>query len=125
MGNNENSQGDINTFSSLDTNESKELNQKNHDLNELLSDIENSNKFKEALIENSIAEASELDIPISTTIDKTDKTLLTINSIKKQLCDLPLNPFKREYYDNSVLPLLQTIDSLSRVSFNLSGAVAV
>lgn len=125
MGDIKNSQGDIDTFSSLDTNESKELNQKNHDLNKLLSDIENSNKCKEALIENSIDEASALDISISATIDKTDKTLITINSIKKELCDLPLNPCKKEYFNNSVSPLLQTIDSLSRVSFNLSGAVAV
>lgn len=118
-------QGDMKNSSSLETSESIELKQKSNNLKELLSDIENSVRVKEVLTENDEDEASTLELSISTTIGKTDKTLITINSIKEELCKLPLDPCELQYFNNSVSPLLQTIDSLSRVSFDLSTSVAI
>lgn len=117
MSNIRESQGDISINSSLQTNKSIQLKQKNNSLNELLSDIENLVELPEALIENSENETSKLDLSIN--------TILAVDSIKEELCKVPLSPCEKQYFENSISPLLLTIDSLSRVSLDLSTSVSL
>lgn len=53
-------------------------------------------------------------------LDKIQDTLKDINSIKDELCKLPLNPCESEYITNSVNPLLNILYLLSQTSSGLS-----
>lgn len=98
---------------------------KNIDLRSLISDIENSIKIKESILEKEISKIQGTEIPISKTITETGETLLSINLIKNELCKLPLNPCEREYFDNSVNPLLVTFYELAAASNQLASSADV
>ncbi|SHI64176.1 hypothetical protein SAMN02745163_00545 [Clostridium cavendishii DSM 21758] len=120
--------------------ESKEIN-----IEKLLQDIQNSIKLNKTLVQNNLntnsnskskknttntdATASNTDTTASPTISeslaKTLVTLTTINGIKDQVCLLPLDFCMRNYFNNCVLPLVSTLDFISRTSFNLSASVGV
>lgn len=61
----------------------------------------------------------------SVTIIQTAATLAAINSIKTELCKLPLNFCEREYIASCVNPLETAIELLSRTSFDLATSVSV
>lgn len=50
-------------------------------------------------------------------------TLKSINTIKEELCKLPLDLCERQFFDNRVLPLLTTINFLSSTSDSLMASV--
>lgn len=94
---------------------------------------------EETLIENapentSITQTSTPVSPTSTTttttsnldkIIKIDTTLKTINSIKDELCKLPLDPCEKEFILNDITPILAVLTALSSVSANLATSVAI
>ncbi|WPC40518.1 hypothetical protein [Clostridium sp. JS66] len=56
-------------------------------------------------------------------LDKIQDTLKDINSIKDELCKLPLNPCESQYITNSINPLLNILYLLSQTSSGLSTSV--
>lgn len=56
-------------------------------------------------------------------IEKTSETLKNINSIKDEICKLPLNVCENEYITNSIYPLTNILYLLSTSSYNLINAV--
>lgn len=121
----ENSGKDEDNISEQGNRENIEQNKKETDIEKLLKDIQNSIKLNETLIKKNATGVSEADLSISQTLTTTLTTLTTINDIKEQLCLLPLDFCMRNYYNNCVMPLVATLDYLSRLSFNLSTSVGI
>ena len=61
----------------------------------------------------------------ATTISQASDTLKNINSIKDELCKLPLDPCESEYILNSVFPLTNTLYLLSTTAVNLSNSANI
>ncbi|MCB2295654.1 hypothetical protein LGK95_19445 [Clostridium algoriphilum] len=61
----------------------------------------------------------------STTISQASDTLKNINTIKDELCKLPLDPCENEYIINSVLPLTNILYMISTASVNLSNSANI
>lgn len=53
-------------------------------------------------------------------LNNIEGTLSDLNSIKNQLTQIPLNPLQLNYFNNSVVPLLTSLENLSTISLNLS-----
>ena len=70
-------------------------------------------------------QSSERDAPVNTntTITQTSDILKNINSIKEELCKLPLDPCELEYITIRVNPLMSIINQLSNASSNLAVSV--
>lgn len=64
--------------------------------------------------------SSSSNLSIIDSIDKASSTLESINNIKLQLAKLDLDPSQVAYYENSIVPLLETLRSLSTTSVNLA-----
>ena len=60
-----------------------------------------------------------------TTISQASDTLKNINTIKDELCKLPLDPCENEYIINSVLPLTNILYMISTASVNLSNSANI
>jgi hypothetical protein len=58
-------------------------------------------------------------------ISQTSDTLTNINTIKDELCKLPLNPCESEYILNSVFPLVNTVYLLSTSAVNLANSANI
>lgn len=58
-------------------------------------------------------------------ITKIDTTLRIINSIKGEVCKLPLDPCEKEFILNDITPILAVLTALSSVSANLATSVAI
>lgn len=108
-----------------DKEESKEVKASNQSICNLLSDIENSKKINEILIKSKADEENCTQVSINDTINQTADTLKNINTIKDELCKLPLNPCESEYIANSVFPLVNILYLISTTSVNLSNSVNV
>jgi hypothetical protein len=63
--------------------------------------------------------------PTPTTISQASDTLKNINTIKDELCKLPLDPCENEYIINSVLPLTNILYLISTASVNLSNSANI
>ncbi len=63
--------------------------------------------------------------PISSTFSQTADTLKNINSIKDELCKLPLDTCESEYISNNINPLLNVLYQLSTTSYNLSSSQSI
>ncbi|HEY5589301.1 MAG TPA: hypothetical protein VIK86_10175 [Candidatus Paceibacterota bacterium] len=61
----------------------------------------------------------------TTTISQASDTLKNINTIKDELCKLPLDPCENEYIINSVLPLTNILYMISTASVNLSNSANI
>ncbi|AKA69731.1 hypothetical protein [Clostridium scatologenes] len=72
--------------------------------------------------EESDIENIESPNSINKCIDKTENTLKDINSIKDELCKLPLNPCESQYINNSINPLLNILYLLAQTSSGLSNS---
>lgn len=72
--------------------------------------------------EESDIENIESSNSINKCIDKTENTLKDINSIKDELCKLPLNPCESQYINNSINPLLNILYLLAQTSSGLSNS---
>lgn len=112
----------------------------NIDIDKIIKDLHYYEKLKEAIIDmqktnetsntHSNNEISSSDPNCScddleTIMNKTNETLILIDSIKTQICRLPLNPCPREYFNLYIFPLLTTLDMLSRSSYNLGTSSAL
>jgi hypothetical protein len=63
------------------------------------------------------------EMPTNSTIQKTEDTLKNINSIKDELCKLPLDPCENQYITNNITPLLNVLYFLSTSSLSLATSV--
>jgi hypothetical protein len=118
-------QNDQNTESSGEAKDDMTINKVECDVKSLIATIENSLKLKDVLTKDTRAETTATNEPISTSIADTANTLRNINSIKDELCKLRLDTCQLQYFNINVVPFLQTIDSLSRASFDLSTSVSM
>jgi len=86
--------------------------------------------------DNVIKKASDINPSVGTTgatdttetteaINQTSNTLKNVNSIKDELCKLPLDPCESEYILNSVFPLTNTLYLLSTTAVNLSNSANI
>lgn len=112
----------------------------NIDIDKIIKDLQYYEKLKAAIIEmqksneNSKSTSSD-EIPsintdrscddLESVMNKTNDILILIDSLKTEICRLPLNPCQKEYYTLYVLPLLSTLDMLSRSSYNLGTSSAL
>ena len=96
-----------------------------NDINSILSNIKLARQLNEALMKDQTSPNSDLIIDVIAAINNTDAMLTAINSIKTELCRLPLNFCEREYFENCVSPILITLFLLSFTSYELSGSVAI
>ena len=103
--------------------ESKDAKASNQSICNIISDIENSKKINDMLIKGKVDDENCPQVSINDTINQTADTLKNINSIKDELCKLPLNPCELEYINNSVFPLVNTLYLVSTVSLNLATSV--
>ncbi|MBZ9685908.1 hypothetical protein G9F72_006070 [Clostridium estertheticum] len=62
---------------------------------------------------------------VTTTITQTAQTLVALNSIKTELCRLPLDFCEREYIANCVIPLETAMEFISRTGFELATSVSI
>lgn len=112
----------------------------NIDIDKIIKDLQYYEKLKEAIIDmqkinetsntysNSEISSSDPNCScddLETIMNKTNETLILIDSIKTQICRLPLNPCPREYFNLYIFPLLTTLDMLSRSSYNLGTSSAL
>lgn len=110
---------------SSDNSEDKGAKSINQSLCNLLSDIENSKKLNNMLTQDNATEDVCSNLSINNTINQTSDTLRNINSIKDELCKLPLDPCESEYIANSVFPLANILYLISTASLNLSTSVNI
>ena len=86
--------------------------------------------------DNVIKKASDINPSVGTTgttgstetndaISQTSNTLKNVNSIKDELCKLPLDPCENEYILNSVFPLTNTLYLLSTAAVNLANSANI
>lgn len=108
-----------------DKTESKDVKANNQSICNILSDIENSKKINDILTKGKVDDENCPQVSINDTINQTADTLKNINSIKAELCKLPLNPCESEYINNSVFPLVNTLYLISTASLNLSTSVNI
>lgn len=94
------------------------------DENSIISDINFVRQLSEALIKCNTPE-SDLNMDINTAINNTDTMLIAINSIKTELCRLPLNFCEREYIANYVNPIVIVLFFLSLISYELAVSVYI
>jgi len=118
-----------------------------NELIDLINDIRNSREINQAVDQSeklnssrtatqkqminqgqalSISQPSETtDINVNATIIQTAQTLAALNSIKADLCRLPLDFCEKEYIANCIIPLMTATELLSRTSFDLSTSVSI
>lgn len=104
---------------------SEYLNKISEELSNSISDIRNAKQQEEAIVKSQTGEATDSEIKTSTTVNKTAEVLTTINTIKTELCKLPLDFCEKEYIAEYITPLLTTIDFISSTGVNLSTTVSI
>ena len=72
-----------------------------------------------------LSETSQTPQDINTTITKTADILKNVNTIKDELCKLPLDPCELEYITIRIYPLMNILNQLSNASSNLADSVNV
>ena len=76
-------------------------------------------------IEEKTKSPSEVSNENLNPLDKSADTIKNINTIKEELCKLPLNPCELDYINNNIAPLLNVLYQLSTTSYNLSNSASV
>lgn len=69
------------------------------------------------------AQSDDLNEVLHDELVEVDESLRALNSIRTQLCNIPLDLCQREYFNAEVNPLLLTLANLSVTSANLATAV--
>lgn len=64
-------------------------------------------------------------VNVNTTITQTAQTLAALDTIKTELCRLPLDFCEREYIANCVTPLETAMEFISRTGFELATSVSI
>ncbi|WP_055666177.1 hypothetical protein [Desnuesiella massiliensis] len=70
-------------------------------------------------------EATGTNVNVNTTIAQTAQTLAALDTIKTELCRLPLDFCEREYIANCVTPLETAMEFISRTGFELATSVSI
>ncbi|WP_097027184.1 hypothetical protein [Clostridium peptidivorans] len=71
------------------------------------------------------SQASTTNVTVNAALTQTAQTLVALNSIKTELCRLPLDFCEREYIANCVTPLQTAMELISRTGFELATSVSV
>lgn len=71
------------------------------------------------------SEAPNSTVNVNTTIAQTAQTLAAINSIKTELCRLPLDFCEREYIANCITPLGTAMELVARTGFELATSASI
>ncbi|MBZ9685907.1 hypothetical protein G9F72_006065 [Clostridium estertheticum] len=95
------------------------------DENSILSYLNFARQLNESLIKGQTSPKSDLNMEVTAAINNTDALLTAINSIKTELCRLPLNFCEREYIENCVNPILIALFFLSFTSYELAFTVSI
>jgi len=77
----------------------------------------------QAPTQSQVTEATAVNV--NATIIQTAQTLAALNSIKADLCRLPLDFCEREYIANCINPLVTAMEFLSRTGFDLSTSASI
>lgn len=96
----------------------------NKNLSSIISDIENSQQINDVLVQGNMNDMC-CNLSVNPTIARTADTLKTINSIKEELCKLPLEKCENQYITTDVFPIVNILYLLSTSSVNLSNSVNV
>lgn len=96
-----------------------------HDENNIISYINLARQLNKALMEGSPSPKSDLNVDVTTAINNIDAMFTSINSIKTELCRLPLNFCERKYIENCVNPILTVLFFLTLTSYDLSLSVSI
>lgn len=72
-----------------------------------------------------VPKATDINVNVNSAINQTALTLVAINSVKTELCRLPLDFCEREYIANCVTPLVTAMEFLSRTGFDLATSVNI
>jgi len=103
------------------------------ELNDLIKDIANSRQINQAVTQSQALNPAQSQVPktndisanVNTTLIQTAQTLAALNSIKSDLCRLPLDFCEREYISNCVTPLVTAMEFLARTGFDLATSVSI
>jgi hypothetical protein len=95
------------------------------DISSIISNISFAKQLNESLIEDQTCLESDLTNDVTAALNNAAAMLTAVNSIKTELCRLPLNLCEREYIENCVNPILITLFFLSFMSYELSGSVSI
>lgn len=91
------------------------------------SNVGSTNSQSNSTSNASLTSSSNSSISTTDTVSEdivgAANTLKSINTIKEELCKLPLDLCERQYFDNRVVPLLTTINFLSSTSDSLAVSV--
>ena len=79
----------------------------------------------QAATQSQAPNATVVTVNVNATIAQTAQTLAALNSIKTELCRLPLDFCEREYIANCVTPLETAMEFISRTSFELATSVSI
>ena len=93
-----------------------------NELKDLINDIRDSTQINDAVVQS---QAPNDTVDVNTTIVQTAQALAAINSIKTELCRLPLDFCEKEYIDNCVTPLETTMEFIATTSFELATSVSI
>lgn len=92
-------------------------------ISNILQDIDNYRRVRDAITANNTTENVAPDPTFEANLARTSTILRELNVIKDELCKLPLDFCELQYFNFNVFPFLQSLEQLSRTSFNLSAAV--
>ncbi|MDP4178590.1 MAG: hypothetical protein Q8900_09655 [Bacillota bacterium] len=62
---------------------------------------------------------------INSSLSEPLSAINNINSLKSGLCELPLDPCEQKFISNNITPLLSTLETLARTSYDLSYSVNI
>ena len=96
-----------------------------HNENSIISYINLARQLNKVLMEGEPSPKSGLNLDVTAAINNTDAMLTAINSIKTELCRLPLNFCEREYIENCVNPILIVLLFLTLTSYELALSVSI
>ena len=109
----------------IPSNKPLEGNLQKQNVDNLISDIDNSEKLIGILTGSNLDKFSDSDLAVSPTINQTTETLRNINAIKDELCKLTLDPCKMEFINSNITPLLIMLQQLSSSAYNLANATSL
>lgn len=110
----------------------QKTNQQNIDANESTVNITNTNQPTVNINQPSTAQsssetASQTPTTTEPTLTQTLQSIIyritQVNTLKEELCQLPLNPCEKDYINNNIIPMLDVLVRLSGVGLNFSVSI--
>lgn len=112
-------------------------------LDDLINDFRNSREISQGISQSQSLTSSQgiptdeeatqsqppnttgVTVNVNPVIAETAQTLAALNSIKTELCRLPLNFCEKEYIANCITPLETAMEFIARTGFELSTSVSI